>query len=134
MQNSIRLTSARKAILDLLQSTHKHLTAQEVHKQLKDRLPSLNLSTVYRSLEYLVDHQLISVSDMGVGSPVYATLGDQPHHHLVCQNCHQIFDLDSGFVDDLFSKIEDRYQAKVVTNHLVLFVICENCRSKNRRN
>ena len=79
-----RLTSARKAILEELESSHTHLTANQLHEQLQQRLPSLNISTVYRSLEYLVEAGLITISDMGLGSPVYEVINEDPHHYLVC--------------------------------------------------
>ena len=70
MNPGIKLTSARKAILQKLQETGLHQTAAEIHESLVERLPSLNLSTVYRSLDYLITHRLVSVADIGQGSPV----------------------------------------------------------------
>lgn len=123
----INLTSARKAILEALQDSERHKTAVEIHKELVDRLPSLNLSTVYRSLDYLVEHNLISVSDIGAGSPVYEKVADKPHHHLVCLNCDQLFNLDHSLVEPFFEKLKKNLDFRVQTNHLVLYGICEGC-------
>ena len=51
----IKMTSARRFTLDELQNAGTHLTAIQIHEKLKDKLPSLNLSTVYRTLDYLVE-------------------------------------------------------------------------------
>jgi Fur family ferric uptake transcriptional regulator len=126
--DNIRLTSARKAILDELDNCHAHLTANQIHESLVERLPSINLSTVYRSLEYLVDHELISISDMGLGSPVYELKTGEPHHHLVCLNCKSIFDLSDDFVQPFFNQVEQEYNMEIHTTHLILFGICNNCK------
>lgn len=127
--DKIRLTSARKAILEELADSHKHLTANQLHQRLVERLPSLNLSTVYRSLEYLVDNEVISISDIGLGSPVYEVVNDsQPHHHLVCLNCKEIFILSDDLVQPFFNQVEQDYHMDIHTTHLVLFGMCEHCK------
>jgi len=127
---TIRLTSARKAVLELLEKANAHLSAQQIHEQLKTRLPSLSLSTVYRSLDYLVAHHLISISDMGVGTPVYEILTDQPHHHLVCEKCNQTLHLDPAEVANFLNAVADKTDYKITTNHLVLFGICKDCQGQ----
>jgi Fur family ferric uptake transcriptional regulator len=127
MEN-LRLTSARKAVLELLESTGDHATALQIHAALISRLPSLNLTTVYRSLEYLVEHQLISVSDIGAGSPVYEKISAIPHHHLICQNCESIQQVDHSLIAPFFEFIKVDLGFDVLTNHLVLYGICQDCK------
>ena len=129
-KNKIRLTSARKAILDELAESQTHLTAAQLHTRLVERLPSLNLTTVYRSLEYLVEKNLISVSDMGIGSPVYEIMTDEPHHHLVCIDCRVVLKLEPGLVTPFFTAVEEKTQVSLRTNHLVLFGICPHCKEE----
>jgi len=125
--SEIRLTSARVAILDVLKATDTHLSPVEIHEELQDRLPSLNISTVYRSLDYLVEHDLISITDLGTGTPLYEKLNENPHHHLVCLNCKEILDLDHKLVAPFFDVIEEKKSFEVETKHLVLFGTCEHC-------
>ena len=129
MQNkpSPQLTTARRAVLDTLEKSEAHLTAAEVHQQLTERLPSLNLSTVYRSLDYLVAHKLVTVADLGTGSPVYERLSGTPHHHLVCLNCKHIQKLDHELVDPFFDTLRQQKDFTIQTNHLVLYGLCSHC-------
>jgi Fur family ferric uptake transcriptional regulator len=121
------LTTARKAILEILETNGEHLTPAEIHQQLTERLPSLNLSTVYRSLDYLVEHELISVADIGTGSPVYERLSDTPHHHLVCLRCNHILKLEHEIVDPFFDVLKEEKDFAIQTNHLVLYGYCGHC-------
>lgn len=117
-------------ILALLNEEHVHLTAPEVYAQLKDRLPGLNPSTVYRALERLTATGEISVSDMGTGASVYEIVGQCPHHHLICQGCHKMLTLDNALIQSLFEKVEQESSYQLTTNHLVLFGYCPECQEK----
>jgi len=85
---------------------------------------------VYRSLERLVKRGELSVSDMGIGSAVYEELADGMHHHLVCQGCGRVQTIGHGEVSDFFSRVEGQHGFRVVTNHLVLFGLCGECRKR----
>jgi Fur family ferric uptake transcriptional regulator len=124
---NIRLTSARKAILDHLSETQFHLTASQIHEALKERLPSLNLSTVYRSLDYLVGNRLVSVADIGQGSPVYEIVGEIKHHHLVCLNCGHTIQIENDVVASFFKELNNEFGFEILTNHLVLYGNCPGC-------
>jgi Fur family transcriptional regulator, ferric uptake regulator len=120
-------------IIETLKNEHSHLTSHEVFSRIQQQLPAVNPSTVYRALERLVKAGKVSISDMGVGSEVYELAEGDRHHHLVCQNCGKIITLKHEEVDDFFSKLEQEKKFKIITNHLVLFGICEDCQ-KNSEN
>jgi Fur family ferric uptake transcriptional regulator len=122
-----KLTTARRAVLELLEHSEAHLSPAEIHQQLLERLPSLNLSTVYRSLDYLVAHKLITVADLGAGTPVYERLSDTPHHHLVCLNCAHIQKLEDELVSPFFNTLQEHKNFSIETNHLVLYGLCGHC-------
>lgn len=124
---NIRLTSARKAILEHIEEAEAHLMATQIHLALSQRLPSLNLTTVYRSLDYLVEHKLISVADIGKGSPVYEKVSETLHHHLICQKCHAIAQIDHSHIAPFFQKLNQETGFEVTSNHIALYGICENC-------
>ena len=91
------------------------------------RLPAVNPSTVYRSLERLVGSGRLSVSDMGTGAAVYELVSEQHHHHLVCQNCGKVVTIRDEEVQTFFAGLESSRRYKITTNHLVLFGLCAQC-------
>jgi Fur family ferric uptake transcriptional regulator len=123
----VRMTTARQLILDELEGAKSHLTAMQIFDILKERLPSLSLSTVYRSLEYLVKNHLVSVSDLGLGSPVYESIQPHIHHHLVCLNCNQIYQLEDEIVSQFFEKLQKEKNFTIHSNHLILYGKCQYC-------
>lgn len=128
-----RLTSARSIIYEILQESQAHMTAYQVFDAAKPRLPSLNMSTVYRSLEYLTHQGLISVADIGASMPIYEAVTNT-HHHLVCEGCKNILIVEHEKVKDFFEKISQEYKFTIHTNHLILFGLCDNCRNTKEDN
>ena len=119
------VTSAIKELLD--QNEPSHFSASEIFEHIRDRLPAVNQSTVYRALERMAKAGEISVSDMGTGSAVYEGLANGMHHHLVCQICGQVITIGHEEVGSFFEAVEQRHNFHVLTNHLVLFGVCSQC-------
>jgi len=125
----MKTSSVELLILDLLAQGGTHLSAQEVYQQLHQHLPALNPSTVYRALDRLAHEGKISVSDMGDRALVYEAVHQELHHHLVCQSCKKVMTIDNEMVYPFLKSIGERYNYDITTNHLVLFGICETCRT-----
>lgn len=127
----MRSSSIEYAILEMFEDNQTHLTANEVYEHLHERFKSVNPSTIYRALDRLAKRGKISVSDMGTGAMVYEKVTDGMHHHLVCQKCGRVLTIDHQAVGTFFEQIENRFQFKIATNHLILFGECSQC-AENR--
>lgn len=124
----MRASSVNHLIIETLENTQAHLTAHQVYECLRERLPAVNPSTIYRSLERLAHEGVISVSDMGQGATVYEAVGGERHHHLVCQECDCVQTIGDQAVRELFQRLEQENNFQIATNHLVLFGLCAACR------
>ncbi len=127
----MRTSSVDLIILDVLNQEHTHLTSNDVYEHLRERLPAVAPSTVYRALERLAKQGKVSVSDMGIGAEVYEAVGRKIHHHLVCQQCGRVFDLDHAEVSAFFERIGQQNNFEITTNHLILFGVCRDCKEGN---
>jgi len=123
----MRASSVNHIILEILTQGQLHLTAHQIYERLRERLPAVNPSTVYRALERLAQAGEISVSDMGQGAAVYEAVGGERHHHLVCQGCGAVLTIGDEVVHGLFQQIERENNFRVATNHLILFGRCTEC-------
>ncbi len=126
----MKASSVDQIIIEFLQQNRQHFASHQIFEQLRSRLPAVNRSTIYRSLERLTNQGKISVSDMGTGVLLYEYVGEGRHHHLVCQECHHIIDISDEDVAPLFAKIEQTSRYEILTNHLILYGICPGCQSK----
>ena len=135
-----RLTMPRQAIISVLSETSEHLSAEDIYLAVHKIYPNIGLTTVYRTLELLVQTGLVFKFDFGDGKARYelseGPKGTRHHHHLVCTNCGRITDY-TDFSDEeveLLNRIEkglsEKYDFKI-TNHLIQFYgLCDRCRGE----
>lgn len=96
----IPFTPQRQAVLDALAGRRDHPSADALFQAVAARLPGVSRTTVYRSLETLVRLGLVS----RIAHPGAAVRYDprtERHHHLICERCGQVEDLNSPDLDAL---------------------------------
>jgi len=87
------LTIQRRAIFEALEGRRDHPTADQVYESVRERIPGLSRTTVYRVLETLVRVG----AARRVGHPGAASRFDprvDHHHHLICVECGKVVDLE----------------------------------------
>jgi Fur family transcriptional regulator, peroxide stress response regulator len=93
-ERGVRVTTQRLAVFQALARNPTHPTADSLHEALKETMPSLSLSTVYRILESLENEGLIRRVSTTNGTARYdANLAT--HQHLVCRLCGRMTDLNN---------------------------------------
>jgi len=80
-----RLTKKRQAILDALKSKKAALSAAEVHAL----VPTVDLATIYRNLEFFASQKLIKKLQLGTQEARFE-FQHEPHHHAVCGQCEKV--------------------------------------------
>lgn len=135
-----RLTVPRKAIMDILGKTTKHLSAEDVFIEVHKLYPQIGLTTVYRTLDILVHMGMVSKFDFGDGRARYELRGKEEedhHHHLICTECKSVIDYTEFIDEELeFLKKAERGLSKKynfdIKGHVIQFYgLCEKCRKKN---
>ncbi len=135
-----RITAGREAIIEALSATHDHLSAEDVYARIHDKYPNVGLTTIYRTLDMLVNLGLVFKFDFGDGKARYELTegpkGAHHHHHLVCTGCKRVIDY-TDFIDDeleLLHRTEKGLSQKYnfrINNHLIQFYgLCQGCAGK----
>jgi Fur family transcriptional regulator, peroxide stress response regulator len=99
-RQGIKATHQRTEILRELVATQEHPDAETIYDRVRQRIPTISLDTVYRTLRMLEDMGAIS----RVGSIRDRTRFDantDRHHHFICCEC--------GKIGDFFSDALDRF-------------------------
>lgn len=79
-----RFSKKREAIRDVLKSHSGALTAAGIHAA----LPTIDLTTIYRNLDYFVTEG--DVKKIVLGGETLYEYRPHPHHHAVCDECHRV--------------------------------------------
>jgi len=95
----VRSTKQRSAISSLLDDTDEFRSAQDLHEELRRRGQGIGLTTVYRTLQALVDAGTVDVLRTDNGESVYRRCSSGHHHHLVCRHCGATVEVEGPAVD-----------------------------------
>jgi len=124
-----RLTPQRMMIVAAIEGSNDHISAEEIYTQVKSRYPHMNSSTVYRTLELLNRLGLVTETDLGEGRVRYHSADKGRHHHLVCQKCGYIIDLDDTLLSPLKEALREIHGFEADLRHLAIFGLCYQCRT-----
>ncbi len=121
-----RLTPQRTLVWDVLREHGSHMSAEDVCGKVQEQFPHINISTVYRTLELLVDLDLVRETHLGPTRRFFEVEEEIPHHHLVCDGCGRVthmHDEDLGDLAPLLRRAQD-FAIREVT----VFGLCGACR------
>lgn len=92
-QKGLRLTIQKRAVLENIANRNDHPTADEVFKDVQEKLPGISRATVYRLLDSFVQEGVIQKISHPDSACHYDANTDH-HHHLLCTQCSQIMDIE----------------------------------------
>lgn len=117
----LRLTAQREQVMSAVRRLG-HATPDQVH----DRLPDVDLTTVYRTLQVLEDIGLLAHTHLGHGAPSYRPAEDH-HIHLVCHRCGAVADIDPDVVVTLADRLGADHGFALDVAHFTVFGRCAQC-------
>lgn len=123
-----RRTASRQAIVEAIAASEGHVTAEEIASLVQERFPSVNLSTVYRTLEVLERLGVVDHVHFGHGRAVFH-LADHAHHHLYCEGCGAVAELEEAELQPLLDALEARHGFELDRRHFAIGGRCRRCRS-----
>jgi Fur family peroxide stress response transcriptional regulator len=91
-ERGLTLTPQRLAIYHALAGDDSHPSAEALYRRIKPGMPSLSLGTVYRTLELLEEHGLVTRLHTTDDTARFDANRDH-HHHLICTTCRRVFDV-----------------------------------------
>lgn len=125
----LRPSKQRGRILELLQSTGIHPTAQWIYDQLIKEFPNLSMGNVYRNIKILVEQRLIKKIDFGSTFDRFDA-NISRHYHFVCETCSSITDLQIPYDPRLDDKVNSNTHFKADKHKIQFYGTCEKCSTK----
>ncbi|MCF7822675.1 MAG: transcriptional repressor [Candidatus Marinimicrobia bacterium] len=130
--HELKATSQRIALLKLLNGTSEHFDAEEIYFELHKRQKNVSRATVYRSLEALVEQQLVTKLDFGDGRMRYErNQGEDEHHdHLICEACGKVIEFFNLEMEAQQIAVCEEHDFKPSSHTMHIFGTCSNCQKK----
>ena len=125
-----RVTPQREMIIEAIAHQGEHINADEVFSLIHERTKTVNIATVYRTLDLLVDQGLASRIDLGEGRVIYASNQHGSHIHLVCRQCGRVLNADQELLLSFHQQLQSNYRFAADLQHISIPGLCDACQKE----
>ncbi len=123
----LRATPARIAVMKLLESTRHPIDVQMIMEYLQKQKVTTDPATVFRMMNMFTKMGIANPIEFQEGKTRYELARKEDHHHLVCENCGRIEDIEDTVIPSLEKHIEKKHYFLVKRHSLEFFGLCRNC-------
>ena len=125
-QAGYKLTPARLAVIEVLETYSKHLNHSQILEEGKQIYPGLSRATVYRTMELLVELNLVRPLYMHDAAQRFISASGG-HHHLVCSGCGKTIEFDHCTVAQLARELSRKHRFQIFSHLLEFQGLCHTC-------
>jgi len=123
-----RLTPQREMVLSVMHEIEGHATAEEIYERVHALSSSVDISTVYRTLELLGKFGLVAGVELEDGQRRYELIGVHgPHAHLVCRSCGKLIGVEETEMQFLIERMREKHGFHADVEHLSIPGMCLEC-------
>lgn len=119
------MTKYGNAILNIINNTTAHPTAEQIFFKLREQYPKVVMATVYNNLNALYHDHMIRKLTIENQSDRYDK--NTRHDHMVCRSCGKVSDF---FMRDLTDEIKNETGTDPDGYELIVYYTCEDCKKK----
>jgi Fur family ferric uptake transcriptional regulator len=127
-QRGMRMTPQRQFVLDALLDLG-HATPEQICHHVQRSTPTVNITTIYRTLELLESLGVVRHTHLGHGAPSYS-VHEHQHVHLVCHECGRVEEVPLRIMDELAGTLRATYGFELDASHLALSGRCRECSAR----
>ena len=123
-----RMTPQRQLVWDVLRQADSHLTAEEIHDRVTERVADVNLASIYRTLALLDDLDLVKEVRLGDDRGRWELAHPDDTFHLVCRACGNVTHHEGDLVEQVRAHLLGGHGFAAEEVDLVVHGRCEDCR------
>jgi Fur family ferric uptake transcriptional regulator len=128
--HGLPVTPQRVAIAEVVLSRDRHLSAEEIARELARGGAKAGTATIYRTLEVLARSGLVEERDFGEGFRRFEGARHlAPHEHVLCTVCGRVVEFQDDRLEGMTATIAASKGYARQRHRLVIFGVCETCRS-----
>ena len=119
----LKITLPRLKILEILENAkNRHLSAEDIYKDLLDSGEEIGLATVYRVLTQFEAAGLVTRHNFEGGHSVFELDDGEHHDHMVCVETGEVTEFFSEEIERLQHEIAEKHGFELLDHSLVLYV------------
>ena len=140
-EKGLKVTNQRLLVLEVLECHRdKHMTVEDIYDLVKEDYPEIGLATIYRTVQLLMEMQLVDRINLGDGCSRYE-IGETEgapnrhhHHHLICRGSGKVEPLKDDLLDELERHVERATGFCILDHELKFYGHCRECLKGNGNN
>jgi len=119
----LKVTRPRLKILKILETSEdRHLSAEDIYRELLNAGEDIGLATVYRVLTQFESAELIIRHNFEGGHSVFELDGGTHHDHMVCVETGDVIEFVNDEIERIQHTIAKEHNCEIVDHNLVLYV------------
>jgi Fur family ferric uptake transcriptional regulator len=119
----LKITLPRLKILEILENaSNRHLSAEDIYKDLLDSGEEIGLATVYRVLTQFEAAGLVTRHNFEGGHSVFELDDGEHHDHMVCVETGEVIEFTSEEIERLQHEVAEKHGFELLDHSLVLYV------------
>lgn len=124
-------TRQGELIGEVLDEVSGFRSAQEIHAELRRRGRPVGLTTVYRHLNLLAEHNGVDVLRTPEGEAIYRRCAAaEHHHHLICRSCGRTVEFEGPELERLAASVARSAQFHDVSHTVEIVGTCNDCAAR----
>ncbi len=131
-ESGLRLTHQRLEVVREIAGSREHPGAEDVYRAVRERVPTISMDTVYRTLGTLSDLGLVRRVAVTRG-PARYDANTTRHHHFVCTHCGLVRDVDDRRLDAVRAPRSTASLGRVESIEVQMRGICVDCTREGER-
>ena len=120
-QKSLRMTSQRKIIAQVLEDTADHPDVEELYTRASKIDPTIYIATVYRTVKLFDEAGILDKLEFGDGRARYEDAERDHHDHLIDINSGSVIEFVDSDIEKLQEKIANKLGYKLMGHKLELY-------------
>jgi len=122
-QAGLKVTLPRLKILEILEDSElRHMSAEDIYKQLLQEGEDIGLATVYRVLTQFEAAGLVTRHNFEGGHSVFELDDGEHHDHMVVINSGEVVEFVSPEIERIQQEIAEKHGFELMDHSLVLYV------------
>lgn len=126
----LKSTSQRDDIAHVFFASERHISVDELYRQVRQVNPRIGYATVYRTMKLLTECGLAVERHFRDGEARYESSEGHHHDHLICEVCGRIEEFEEDRIERLQAEIAHKLGFELSGHKMELYGVCLDCQRK----